>query len=126
MSASFLDDLRSETNLFGAIESASRVVILPVFIDLCWGEHFDFLRAMKDPGIQFDMERRRFVLMRIDNEIRYYAGTSDPYAQDAPYEIGIFPNTALALSFGGEYLIQGRLFEDITIERIVRSSSSTQ
>lgn len=75
------------------------------------------MTLINDPGIEIDKGSRRFVLMRIAGEIRYFAGTSDPYDEEGESETGIFSNIASALEFGNDYLVGNCSFAEITIKR---------
>lgn len=121
MNNTFLSSLRKQEPIFDAILGVCEMRTMPVFIDLCWGDSFDTLAAFNDPGIQFDRQERRLVLMRINNGIRYYVGPKEPSANDSPQEIGTLPTETHALSFAYEYLVKRLPLSEIKIERIVRS-----
>jgi hypothetical protein len=61
--------------------------------------------------------------MRLNSEIRYFAGTAEPHSDNPEYEIGIFPSIVAALSFGNYYLLAQYSFSEIAVERTVRDSS---
>ena len=94
---------------------------MSLFMDLCWGDTFDATAAFRDPGIQFCIQDRQLVLMRVNNEIRYYVGPTDPSADDYPQEIGSLPTEMDALSFAYEYLVKNHCLSEIKIERSVHS-----
>jgi hypothetical protein len=58
MSASFLDSLRGETLLFDALSASCTTRKTADFADLCWGDNFDIMEAIRDPGIVFDNSQR--------------------------------------------------------------------
>ncbi|HTU89203.1 MAG TPA: hypothetical protein VMF69_03820 [Gemmataceae bacterium] len=124
MIASFLDSLRNQQPAFNAILDVCQASTMPVFADLCWGDTFDLNAAFRDPGIQLDAQERRLVLMRVNNEIRYYVGPNDPFADDYPQEIGTLPTEADALSFAYEYLVKRLPLSEIKVKRVVRSRTS--
>lgn len=124
MNGAFLNSLHNQHPVFDTILDACHTKTMPVFVDLCWGDSFDLITAFRDPGIQLDAQERRLVLMRVDNEIRYYVGPNDPYADDYPQEIGILSTEADALSFAYEYLVKRLPLSEINVERIVRSRTS--
>lgn len=88
MNSTFLSSLRDQQPIFDAILDVCQPKTMPVFIDLCWGDGFDTLSAFEDPGIQLDSQERRLVLMRVNDEIRYYVGPKAPSVSDSPQEIG--------------------------------------
>lgn len=124
MSSTFLDSLRNQQPLFETISNVCHAKTMPVFVDLCWGDSFDTVAAFRDPGVQFDMQGRQLVLMRVNNEIRYYVGPKDPSANSCPQEIGILPTETDALSFAYEYLVKRFQPSEIKVERVVRSRNS--
>lgn len=123
MKSSFLDSLRNQQPTFNTIFTSCRAKTMPVFMDLCWGDTFDTVEALHDPGIQFDLQERQLVLMRVNREIRYYVGPKDPSAYDQPQEIGILSNEADALSFAYEYLVKRLPLPEIKVDRAVRSKT---
>jgi hypothetical protein len=121
MSGPFFDSLRSQQPIFDEILAVCQVKRMPVFMDLCWGDTFDAGAAFHDPGIQLDMQDRRLVLMRCNDEIRYYVGPQHPYANDRSQEIGTLPTETAALNFSYEYLVKRLPLSEIKVERFVRS-----
>jgi len=89
----------------------------PFFADLCWGENFDFDGITSDPGIEIDKGCRRLVLMRIAGQIRYFAGSTDPYDDEPEMEVGVFPTMDSALAFGYDYLIRRCHLSEIVADR---------
>jgi hypothetical protein len=126
MNSSFLDSLRTQQPIFDSILDVCQTRSMPVFVDLCWGDTFDINAAFRDPGIQLDSRESRLVLMRINNEIRYYVGPRNPSTDDYQQEIGILPSEADALSFAYEYLVKHLPLSEIKVERIVRSRTLSQ
>lgn len=124
MISTFLDSLRNQQPLFETILNVCHAKTLPIFIDLCWGDTFDTVAAFHDPGIEFDVQGRQLVLLRVNNEIRYYVGPKDPSANDFPQEIGVLPTEADALSFAYEYIVKRLQPSEIKVERVVRSRIS--
>jgi hypothetical protein len=121
MNGVFLDSLRNQQSIFDATSDACQTRTMAVFMDLCWGDAFDTIAAFRDPGIQFDMQERRLVIMRVSKEIRYYVGPNDPFANDCPQEIGILATEVAAISFAYEYLVKRHPLSEIKVERIIRS-----
>jgi len=113
----FLESLRAEGSSYDLLASQCKLTETLLFADLCWGEGLDVITVTSDPGVEIDKGRRRFVLMRVAGEIRYYAGTSDPYDSEAESEVGVFPHIASALAFGHDYLIAGCCLSEIGAER---------
>jgi hypothetical protein len=96
--------------------------IMPGFIDLFWDNAIDVLKIAGDPGIQLDKYPRRVVLLKINNEIRYYAGSANPFVKELPVEIGVLPTESDALSFAHEYLVGCTALAEITIPRFVHQA----
>ena len=113
----FLETLRSQGFRYDLLASQCRVTETPIFLDLCWGKDLDFTTIANDPGVEIDRGSRRFVLMRIGGDIRYFAGASDPYNSEAESEFGIFPSMSSALEFGYDYLIENHEISEISAER---------
>jgi hypothetical protein len=113
----FIESLRAEGPSYHLLASQCKVTETPIFADLCWGEGLDLKTVISDPGVEIDKGPRRFVLMRIGGEIRYYAGTSDPYDSESEREVGAFPSIASALAFGHDYLVRGYRLAEIEAER---------
>jgi hypothetical protein len=118
----FIQTLQSD-QIFAELTSVCQSQKVADFADLCWGEEFDIMTAVRDPGLLFSNQERLFVLMRINDEIRYYAGLTDPDPEVLQYEMGIFPTVKDALTYGHEYLLNNRDFAEIKIERLVIDSS---
>ena len=126
MTSSFIDGLRAVGEAFDRLATACEVKTMPVFIDLCWGENFDVMNAIRDPGIQFDCNERRFVLARLDDEIRFYAGPSHPECDEIQPEIGVFPDEVTALVFGMDFLIKKLPVTTIVANRVLLSEMPTK
>jgi hypothetical protein len=116
----FLESLRAQGALFAFLASQCKATETPIFADLCWGKQRDFTKIVSDPGIEFDKGSRLFVLMRIEGEVRYYAGTSDPSDAESESEVGVFPDISSALAFGYDYLIRRCHFLEINTARNTR------
>jgi hypothetical protein len=101
---------------------ACQTQIMPGFIDLFWDNAIDVLKIAGDPGIQLDKYPRRLVLLRINDEIRYYAGSTSPFVNELPVEIGVLPTESDALSFAHKYLLTCKSFTEITIPRLVHQA----
>jgi hypothetical protein len=113
----FLESLRAQGSNYGLLTSECRVTETPLFVDLCWGEGLDLTTITSDPGIEIEKGSRRFVLMRIAGEIRYYVGPSDPYGSEAECEVGVFPSLSSALAFAHDYLMRRCHLSEIGAER---------
>jgi hypothetical protein len=117
--------LKREMDHFQAISEKSETLILPCFADLIWpGDDMDPIALNKDPGVHFKTKTRVFVLIRVGNTIRYYAGVADPFNPNPAFEIGEFPTIAAALNFGNDYLVSEIPLAEIKAERRIRASST--
>jgi hypothetical protein len=56
--------------------------------------------------------------MRVDNEIRFYAGVGSPYEGDYQYEIGVFKSNVGALSFAKEFIVARSTPPNIDTDRV--------
>lgn len=116
----FLESLRVQGVRYDVLASQCNMTETPLFADLCWGENLDVTTLAMDPGVEIDKGPRRFVLMRVAGELRYYAGPSDPYDEETEIDVGIFPNIEAALVFGYDWLIHGYDLSAIGAERYPR------
>jgi hypothetical protein len=113
----FIESLRAQGSSYDHLASECKMTETPIFCDLCWGDGLDATTILSDPGVEINKGQRRFVLMRIAGEIRYYVGPSDPYDTETESEVGVFPNIPLALAFGHDYLIRGFRLSEIGAQR---------
>lgn len=121
MSALFLTELKSEGLLFDSVLTRATSWEIEGFADLCWDQHtIDYSALSEDPGIQLIISNRTVALMRMNEEIRYYAGPYGENANDADFEIGILPSVPKTVAFVKEYLVDRHRLASIEIERTVR------
>lgn len=124
MTDTFHELLQNEHGDYQQLISQCKVISMPCFGDLIWpGDAFDPFGCLKDPGIHFARGARTFVLIRVHDEIRYYAGSDDVTTNSTNHEIGCFSAVTLALRFGIAFLIDTTSLSQITIERQIRYSS---
>jgi hypothetical protein len=116
----FLNMLQAERELFEALARSCSLQKAADFADLCWGEEFNIMAAIRDPGLIMEAHDRRCALLRVGNEIRYYAGSVPTSSGELDYEIGVFPNAAAALQFATKYLLDGVPLGGISVDRNIR------
>lgn len=121
MNPSFLETLQNEGRYFADLTTIATKIDLPCFADLIWpGDQIDPQSLNVDPGVQFIWRGRTFVLMRVGDQIRYYAGPVNASTVAEEWELGVLPSASSALSFGCDYLINQRPLSTIAVKREVR------
>ncbi len=101
-----IDDIKAYSILIEPIVNAVGGPEPGGFADLQWdGSDAEWNAMLDDPGVIFQNNRRVFALMRVSEDLRYFAGIKDADGASYIHEVGTFSSIELALNFAELFLV---------------------